>query len=100
MPEDPDMLPTLYLALALFLLLNIFAGLIQVVRGPTPPDRMMAAQLLGTIGVATLLVLAEVMEAAALRDVALVFALLGALALIAFVSRVWQRVPEAKERLR
>jgi multicomponent Na+:H+ antiporter subunit F len=93
------MLPALYLALAVFLLLNIFAGLVQVVRGPTPPDRMMAAQLLGTIGVATLLVLAELLGAAALRDVALVFALLGALALIAFVSRVWQRAPEGKERL-
>jgi multicomponent Na+:H+ antiporter subunit F len=93
------MLPFLCFALALFLLLNIFAGLVQVVRGPTPPDRMMAAQLLGTIGVATLLVLAELMGPAALRDVALVFALLGALALIPFVSRVWQRAPEGKERL-
>lgn len=93
------MLPAVYTALALFLLLNVFAGLVQVVRAPTPPDRMIAAQLLGTLGVGTLLVLAELVGEAALRDVGLVFALLGALALIAFVSRVWRRRPEPKERL-
>ncbi|ADI14797.1 monovalent cation/H+ antiporter complex subunit F [Truepera radiovictrix] len=79
----------LYLAATLFLLANIFAGLVRVLRGPTPADRMMASQLFGTTGVAMLLLLAEGLASPALRDVALLFALLGALALVAFVRRAW-----------
>lgn len=80
------------LAFAVFLMLNILAGLARVMRGPEPPDRMAAAQLFGTLGVGVLIVLAELMAQPALRDAALVFALLGALALVAFVSRVWRRL--------
>ncbi len=50
---------TLYLALALFLLLNLGAGMWRVLRGPTAADRMLAAQLFGTTAVAVLLLLAQ-----------------------------------------
>ncbi len=83
----------LYLALALFLMLNVAAGLLRILRGPTAADRMLAAQLFGTTGVAILLLLAEAQAVPALRDVALVFALLAALATVAFVKRVWYRKP-------
>jgi multicomponent Na+:H+ antiporter subunit F len=85
---------TLYLALAIFLMLNVAAGLLRILRGPTAADRMLAAQLFGTTGVAILLLLAEAQGQPALRDVALVFALLAALATVAFVKRVWYRQPE------
>lgn len=75
----------LLLALAAFLLLTLAAGLVRVVRGPTRADSMLAAQLFGTTGVAILLVLAEALAAAALRDAALVLALLAVLATVAFV---------------
>ncbi len=42
----------LYLSLALFLVLNLVAGLLRILRGPTPADCMLAAQLFGTTGVA------------------------------------------------
>jgi multicomponent Na+:H+ antiporter subunit F len=74
-------------ATALFLLLNVAAGLVRVARGPTAPDRMLAAQLFGTTGVAILLVLAQALQQPALRDVALVFALLAAVLAVAFVKR-------------
>jgi multicomponent Na+:H+ antiporter subunit F len=80
---------TLYLALALFLLLNLGAGIWRVLRGPTTADRMLAAQLFGTTAVAILLVLAQIYANTALRDVALVFALLAAVTAVAFVQRVW-----------
>jgi multicomponent Na+:H+ antiporter subunit F len=73
-----------YASLALFLFLNIAVGLIRVVRGPTRSDRMLAAQLFGTTGVAVLLILAVAMEQPALQDVALVFALLATVATAAF----------------
>ncbi len=80
------------------LLLSIIVGLSRVERGPTPADRMLAAQLFGTTGVAILLLLAEAMETPALRDVALVFALLAAMAAVAFVKRAWHPGPGESEK--
>jgi multicomponent Na+:H+ antiporter subunit F len=81
----------LFVGVAGFLLLNLAAGMWRVVRGPTAADRMLAAQLFGTTAVAVLLLLAEGMAEASLRDIALVFALLAAVAAVAFVQRVWSR---------
>ena len=81
----------LLLGVAVFLLLNLAAGLWRVMRGPTAADRMLAAQLFGTTAVAVLLLLAEAMGDPSLRDIALVFALLAAVAAVAFVQRVWSR---------
>lgn len=82
---------TFLIAVAAFLLLNLAAGLWRVMRGPTAADRMLAAQLFGTTAVAVLLLLAEGMGQPDLRDVALVFAMLAAVAAVAFVQRVWSR---------
>jgi multicomponent Na+:H+ antiporter subunit F len=79
----------LILALAVFLMLNLGAGMWRVLRGPTAADRMLAAQLFGTTAVAILLLLAEASGSAVLRDVALVFALLAAVTAVAFVRRAW-----------
>jgi multicomponent Na+:H+ antiporter subunit F len=79
-----------FMAAALFLLLNVAAGLVRIARGPTPADRMLAAQLFGTTGVAVLLVLAEALQQRALRDVALVLALLAAVLAVTFVKRGWR----------
>ncbi len=78
-----------YLGLALFLVLNLVAGLFRILRGPTPADSMLATQLFGTTGVAILLLFAQAMHNPALRDVALVFALLAAVSTVAFIRRVW-----------
>jgi len=80
----------LYLGVALFLLLTLVAGLWRVLRGPTPADRMLAAQLFGTTAVACLLLLAQALDKPPLRDVAPVFALLAAVTAVTFVRRVWE----------
>ncbi|MCK7544118.1 monovalent cation/H+ antiporter complex subunit F [Marinobacter bryozoorum] len=71
----------------IWLLLTLLLGLVRIWQGPRPADRILAAQLFGTTGVAVLLVLATVQEMPALRDVALVLALLAVLATAAFVTR-------------
>ncbi|RUO26320.1 pH regulation protein F [Aliidiomarina minuta] len=78
---------------ALILLLTLLVGLIRVWHGPDRADRMLAAQLFGSTGVALLLVLAQAMQQPALRDVALVLALLAVLAMVAFVHKVKQPKP-------
>jgi multicomponent Na+:H+ antiporter subunit F len=80
--------------IALGLLFTLALGLVRIWRGPTVADRMLAAQLFGTTGVALLLVLAELQGMAALRDVALVLALLAVMAVLAFVARVWRGDPD------
>ena len=80
---------SLTLALAVFLLLNLAAGMWRVLRGPGAADRMLAAQLFGTTAVAMLLLLAQAYNARALADVALLFAVLAAVTAVAFVRRAW-----------
>jgi multicomponent Na+:H+ antiporter subunit F len=79
-------LSTWYLACATLLLLALAGALWRIVRGPTAADRMMAAQLVGTGGVAVLLMLAAASGDWAVLDVALVLALLAAFAAVAFVK--------------
>jgi len=74
---------------AIGLLLSLIAGMVRIWRGPGFADRMLAAQLFGTTGIAILLVLAQSQRIDALRDVAFVLALLAMLAVLAFVARVW-----------
>ncbi|MBK1703069.1 monovalent cation/H+ antiporter complex subunit F [Halochromatium glycolicum] len=89
-----------YFALILFLLLTLVAGLWRIRRGPTPADRMLAAQLFGTTAAAILLVLAEVSDAPALRDVALVLALLAAITVTAFTRRARISLPPGDDDAR
>jgi multicomponent Na+:H+ antiporter subunit F len=77
----------LLLTIAAFLLANVLVSLIRLVRGPTPADRLIAARLFGTTGVGLLAVLADVAQIPALRDVALVLALLAGVLTAAFTSR-------------
>jgi multicomponent Na+:H+ antiporter subunit F len=80
----------LHEGLALFLLVNLAAALLRVARGPSAADRMLAALLFGTTGVAVVLLLATGDAAARVFvDVALVLALLAAIAGIAFARRAW-----------
>lgn len=70
-----------------FLLLNIFVGTIRLVVGPTATDRILVVQLFGTTGVAILILLSAALSEPALINVALVFALLAVVAILAFVKR-------------
>jgi multicomponent Na+:H+ antiporter subunit F len=74
------------LAAATFVLAMVALGLVRILRGPTAADRIMAAQLLGSGGIATLLLLAAATGMPAATDVALSLALLAAFASAAFVD--------------
>jgi multicomponent Na+:H+ antiporter subunit F len=85
------------LAASGFVLAMVALGLLRILRGPTDADRMMAAQLLGSGGIAALLLAAATQLPGAV-DVALMLALLAAFASVAFVTSAprW-RVGELKE---
>lgn len=71
---------------ALVLLVSVAASLVRIHLGPSRADRMMGAQLIGTSGVAVILLLAGASGRDAMLDVALVLALLAAFAAVAFVK--------------
>ena len=78
----------------------VVLGMLRIVRGPTRADRMMAAQLLGTGGIAALLLRSDITDTPSVIDVALVLALLAAFASVAFVvkgAREASDEPEASE---
>jgi multicomponent Na+:H+ antiporter subunit F len=74
------------LGAALFVLAMVAVGLARVLRGPEDADRVMAAQLLGSGGIAALLLLGSATGETAVVDVALTLAVLAAFASIAFVK--------------
>jgi multicomponent Na+:H+ antiporter subunit F len=71
---------------AAFIVGTVALGLVRILRGPDDADRMMAAQLLGTGGIAAVLLLGAAFGEAAAVDVALTLALLAAFAAFAFVK--------------
>ena len=71
---------------AAFVLAMVALGLFRILYGPAEADRMMAAQLVGTGGVAVLLLMAVATETPPIVDVALMLALLAAFTSIAFVK--------------
>lgn len=75
-----------YFAMALVVLATVAVGLLRILRGQGDTERMMAAELLGTGGVAVLLLMAAGTGEHALVDVALSLALLAAFASIAFFN--------------
>jgi len=84
-----------------FVLATVALGLLRILRGPAEADRMMAAQLLGTGGVAVLVLLAVATETPPILDVAVMLALLAAFASVAFVggaSGSEMGAPEAQDR--
>ena len=70
----------LRMGLATVIVAAVIVGIIRVARGPTFEDRLLVTQLFGTSGVAVLLLLGA-------GDVALIFALLASITVVAFASR-------------
>ena len=83
--------------LAVFILVNLSIALVRVTRGPTTADRLLAALLFSTSGVAILLLLAYIEEALILLDVALIFSLLAVISGVVFVQRAWRTKEEKNE---
>jgi multicomponent Na+:H+ antiporter subunit F len=85
-----------YLMFAAFIVLaTVAVGLFRVLRGPAKVDRLMAAQLLGSGGVAVLLLIGVATDVSYVVDVALTLAVLAAFASGAFVINALRPPPGA-----
>ncbi len=78
---------------ATVILLIVAVGLFRLLRGPGDADRLMAVQLLGTGGIALVLLIGVATATPAMVDVALTLALLAAFAGVALVRAVTMNRP-------
>lgn len=75
-------------AAAIFILVMAGVGLVRILRGPGDADRILSVQLIGSGGVAVLLLLAVATQAPSIVDVALMLALLATFVSVAFLRDV------------
>ena len=89
-----------YTLVVVILLLCLIIGLIRVLVGPDNANRMLAAQLFGTIGTSIVIVLSVLQENEVITNVALVFTLLASITVIAFLKLAEQPIdnPSPKDR--
>jgi len=78
----------LLLAAAGLIVLTVAVGLARILRGADDVERLMAVQLLGTGGIAALLLIAFATHVPGVEDVALGLSLLAAFATIAFINLI------------
>ncbi|MDW8098161.1 MAG: cation:proton antiporter [Anaerolineae bacterium] len=71
--------------------LAMILAFIRLVQGPTLPDRVIALDLIGTLGMGTIAVYAIARDLPVLLDVAIVLALLSFLGTIAFARYLERR---------
>ncbi len=77
---------TYYALLAGALIICLLFAMLRIFKGETAADRMIAAQLFGTLGVAILIVFSFLEGNKNLLNVALVMSLLAPISLVAFVT--------------
>lgn len=90
-------MPEILFGAALFILGTIAVGLVRILYSRQAADCMMAAQLVGTGGVAILLLLAVATDTPSIVDVALMLALLAAFASVAFVGGLQGKISSQAE---
>lgn len=94
------MSPEFLVAAAGFIMITVIVGLARSLSGPGDADRIMAAQLLGTGGIASLLLAGTARIIPGALDMALTLAILAAFASIAFVksASAGRNVADGKDR--
>ncbi len=88
-------MPEFLMAASAFVLAMVGLSLVRILRGPGNAERMMAAQLVGTGGIAGVLLAGAATGAPATADVALTLALLATFSAIAFVKKGTPDSPDA-----
>ena len=76
------------------LAVTVIVTLVRIIKGPTLPDRVVAMDLLGVVIVGFIVVLAGWTGVRATLDAAIVIALIGFVATVAYATYVQQGYPE------
>jgi multicomponent Na+:H+ antiporter subunit F len=82
-----------------FLILGLFFALVRLLRGPTLPDRVLALDLLTTLAMSFIGILAIRTGFMLYIDIALTIGLVGFLATVALARYILQRIEHAGSAL-
>ena len=86
-----------YIAVLIILAVMLFACLIRAIRGPRVADRLMAVNMMGTMVMVIISVLALMLNEGYLVDVCLVYAMISFLAVV-MLSKVYIGIYEEKRQ--
>ncbi len=86
-----------YTAALVIIGLLIIACLIRAIRGPRIADRVIAANMIGTLAVITICILSFVMNEGYLVDIAMIYTMLSFLAVV-LLTKVYMGIYREKRR--
>ncbi len=72
----------LFVSALILLAVGIFFAMIRAIRGPRISDRIMGVNMIGTMSIACLAILAEELKQAWLLDVSLIYGMISFLAVV------------------
>ena len=87
----------IYITVLIILSLMVFACLIRAIKGPRIADRLMAVNMMGTIVMVMIAVLALMLKEGYLVDVCLIYAMISFLAVVV-LSKVYIGIYEEKRK--
>ena len=87
----------LYTAALVIIGLLVIACLIRAIRGPRIADRVIAANMIGTLVVITIFILSFVMNEGYLVDIAMIYTMLSFLAVV-LLTKVYMGIYREKHR--
>ena len=87
----------LYTAALIIIGLLVIACLVRAIRGPRIADRVIAANMIGTLVVITICILSFVMNEGYLVDIAMIYTMLSFLAVV-LLTKVYMGIYREKHR--
>ena len=87
----------LYTAALVIIGLLVIACLIRAIRGPRIADRVIAANMIGTLVVITIFILSFVMNESYLVDIAMIYTMISFLAVV-LLTKVYMGIYREKHR--
>ena len=86
-----------YIAILIILAIMLFACLIRAIKGPRVADRLMSVNMMGTMVIVMIAVLALMLNEGYLVDVCLIYAMISFLAVV-MLSKVYIGIYEEKRQ--
>ena len=86
-----------YIAVLIILAVMLFACLIRAIRGPRVADRLMSVNMMGTMVIVMIAILALMLNEGYLVDVCLIYAMISFLAVV-MLSKVYIGIYEEKRQ--
>ena len=87
----------LYTVAQVIIVLLVIACLVRAIRGPRIADRVIAANMIGTLVVITICILSFVMNEGYLVDIAMIYTMLSFLAVV-LLTKVYMGIYREKHR--